>query len=86
LCAEAGVIVEEYVDHAEGIMEESTDGSGKFLNVILKPNVVIAAGSDAEHALSLHEAAHAKCFIANSVNFPVKHQSVVTLASAVSPH
>lgn len=46
LCAEAGVIVTQYFDQAEGVMEESTDGSGKFRKVTLGPNVVIATGSD----------------------------------------
>jgi len=71
LCAEAGVIVMEYTDHANGIMEESDDGSGRFQCVTLKPKVFIRQGSDLEKARILHEVAHAKCFIANSVNFPV---------------
>jgi organic hydroperoxide reductase OsmC/OhrA len=77
LCAEAGVRVMEYVDEAEGVMEETLDGSGRFLKVTLKPRVVVASGSDIELARSLHGTAHAKCFIANSVNFPVGHESVI---------
>jgi organic hydroperoxide reductase OsmC/OhrA len=38
LCAEEGVIVKEYFDDAEGLMEETPDGSGRFLKVTLKPN------------------------------------------------
>jgi organic hydroperoxide reductase OsmC/OhrA len=72
LCAEAGVVVEAYVDEAVGVMEESTDGGGQFIEVILKPRVRIAPGCDQTKALALHHAAHAKCFIARSVNFPVK--------------
>jgi organic hydroperoxide reductase OsmC/OhrA len=78
LCAEAGVKVMEYSDHAEGIMEETADGSGRFQQVTLKPRVVIAQGSDTEKARTLHEVAHAKCFIANSVNFPVEHKAEIT--------
>jgi len=33
--------------------------------------VTIAKGSDAASAAALHASAHQKCFIANSVNFPV---------------
>jgi organic hydroperoxide reductase OsmC/OhrA len=79
LCAEAGVVVIEYVDDAEGIMEESLEGSGKFRRVTLRPRVTIASGSDLEKAHSLHQVAHAKCFIANSVNFPVEHESTVAI-------
>jgi len=68
LCAEAGVRVMEYVDEAEGVMEETLDGSGRFLKVTLKPRVVVASGSDIELARSLH---------ANSVNFPVGHEAVI---------
>ena len=71
LCADAGVLVEAYIDEAIGVMEESTDGSGQFVRVVLKPKVSLAPGSDHAKALSLHHSAHEKCFIARSVNFPV---------------
>lgn len=80
LCAEAGVVVLEYLDNAEGIMEESPDGSGVFKKVVLRPKVVIASGSDSEKARALHDAAHAKCFVANSVRFTVVHEPTVTIA------
>jgi organic hydroperoxide reductase OsmC/OhrA len=76
LCAEAGVVVEAYVDAAVGVMEETTDGSGQFVEVILRPTVTVAPGSDKVVADSLHRAAHSKCFIARSVNFPVKCEPV----------
>ena len=72
LCAQAGVIVTGYADAAEGVMEESADGSGRFTRVVLRPQVTIAAGSDPGKAEALHERAHAMCFIANSVSFPVE--------------
>jgi organic hydroperoxide reductase OsmC/OhrA len=80
LCAEAGIVVTAYVDHAEGVMEESVDGSGRFLSVTLRPNVTVASGSDLAKARTLHDVAHAKCFIANSVNFPVHHEAEIKMA------
>ncbi len=74
LCADAGVVVVSYADHAEGRMMETPDGAGQFERVVLRPRVTIAAGSDAARALQLHHEAHAKCFIARSVNFPVDHE------------
>ena len=71
LCADAGIVVVEYVDHAEGWMVETPDGSGQFTRVVLRPKVTISAG-DAAKAKELHHEAHAKCFIARSVNFPVE--------------
>lgn len=80
LCAVEGIVVIEYVDHAEGFMEEETNGSGHFQRVILRPIVKITAGSDIQKARELHEKAQAKCFIANSVNFPVQHESEIKTA------
>ncbi|HUI17510.1 MAG TPA: OsmC family protein [Alphaproteobacteria bacterium] len=79
LCAEAGIVVVAYIDHAEGIMEETADGSGRFQRAILRPKVTLAPGSDIAKAQKLHGAAHAKCFIANSVNFPVQHEAEVSI-------
>ena len=76
LCAEAGVVVENYADEAVGVMEESADGGGQFIEVILRPRVELASGSDQAKAHSLHHDAHAKCFIARSVNFPVKCEPI----------
>lgn len=73
LCAVAGVIVVAYEDRATGEMEESADGGGQFVGATLHPRVTLAHGSDADHAARLHHDANAKCFIARSVTFPVKH-------------
>lgn len=72
LCSEAKIIVVDYGDRAVGKMMETEDGGGKFTEVILKPTVTITATSDRAVATHLHEQAHHLCFIANSVNFPVR--------------
>lgn len=71
LCASAGIVVTEYVDRAEGVMEESGSG-GRFTGVILRPLVTVQSQDDVQQALHLHEPAHKNCFIANSVNFPLE--------------
>lgn len=71
LCAAAGVVVVGYEDAASGTMVEEAGGSGRFERVTLHPRVTIDAGSDATVAAALHAKAHAMCFIARSVNFPV---------------
>jgi organic hydroperoxide reductase OsmC/OhrA len=81
LSATSGVVVEEYRDAAEGTMETSTDGSGRFTGVTLHPSVVVRHGSDSEVA-SLHDRAHAMCFIARSVNFPVRHEPTTERSSS----
>jgi organic hydroperoxide reductase OsmC/OhrA len=77
LCANSGVVVEDYLDEAVGVMEESEDGGGQFVEVILRPRVRVASGSDEVKAHSLHHDAHAMCFIARSVNFPVKCEPAI---------
>lgn len=67
----AGVVVTAYTDSAEGRMATDGDG-GRFVEVVLHPVVTITAGSDAGKATAAHEAARRACFIANSVNFPVR--------------
>jgi len=78
LCARAGVAVAAYEDQATGRMAVK-DGSKRFVEVTLAPEVVIAAG-DLERARDLHAQAHAECFIANSVNFPVRNRPTVVAA------
>ena len=71
------VVVLDYQDNAVGIMEESADGGGRFLEVMLQPLITVTAESDLETAKRLHQEAHEKCFIANSVNFPVLCEPVI---------
>jgi organic hydroperoxide reductase OsmC/OhrA len=77
LCSTAGIVVTQYVDRAEGTMVETPDGSGRFAGVVLKPEIMVKPGADLAKARALHAAAHAMCFIANSVNFPVTHEPTI---------
>jgi organic hydroperoxide reductase OsmC/OhrA len=74
VCSEASVIVLEYSDAAVGKMEESADSNGRFSEVILHPRVKVKESWMIEKIDSLHEKANAFCFIANSCNFPVRHE------------
>lgn len=76
LCAEAGVIVIDYVDHASGIMVETPDGGGHFIEVTLNPIVTIKEITMVDMANKLHKKASELCYIANLVNFPVYHNPI----------
>ena len=80
LAAEAGIIVTAYADRAEGALEVGRDGVGQFKSVVLHPTVTVAPGSDVARARTLHKPAHEKCFIANSVNFPVECEPEIVVA------
>lgn len=73
LCADAGVVVEEYSDEAEGTMIQLPSGGGHFTEVTLHPTVIVQDAGMIEKANEIHALANQKCFIANSVNFKVKH-------------
>lgn len=78
LCSVAGIVVTAYRDEAVGLMEQTADGAGQFRSVVLRPRVTVAAGADVALARDLHREAHAKCFVARSVNFPVDHEPEIT--------
>jgi organic hydroperoxide reductase OsmC/OhrA len=81
LCATNGIVVTGYVDDAIGIMQEDANGSGRFVDVLLRPRVTIGAGNDTALAARLHDDAHHHCFIANSVNFPVRCEPSIDMST-----
>lgn len=72
LAAVAKIVVVAYVDNATGTMIEDESGGGRFHEVVLAPDVTIDGLFDTAKIEALHHEAHEKCFIANSVNFPVR--------------
>lgn len=78
-CVQAGVVVTSYTDEATGLVREDGKGSAQFEEVVLHPRVTVADASMIEAAEAAHRTAHDWCFIARSVNFPVRHEAVVTV-------
>lgn len=80
LASAADLSVTAYEDTADGTMAEDAARGGYFTRVTLHPRVTIAAGGSTELAARLHADAHAKCFVANSVNFPVETEPTIVVA------
>ena len=80
LCAEAGIVVIAYEDEASGDMAINPDGSGQFVEVVLRPHLTITDAARAAVLNTLHHRAHDLCFIARSVNFPVTLEPQTTVA------
>lgn len=80
LCSEAGITVIAYADKAEGILLDNPS-HGHFKQIVLRPTVRILAGDDLELAASLHHVAHEKCYVANSVNFPIDCEPAFEVAA-----
>lgn len=85
LAAEAGVVVTGYRDDAGGTMAETPDGGGRFTEVVLRPAVIVRPGADPEMAAALHHRAHELCYVARSVNFPVRCEPSVRVEPG-APH
>lgn len=78
LCSISKIDVQSYVDNAEGLMEETHDGSGRFVSVTLYPEITLNNTTAViELAEELHHKAHKMCFVANSVNFEVKVEPTI---------
>jgi organic hydroperoxide reductase OsmC/OhrA len=73
LAARAGHVVDSYRDHALGSMDNNADGKMAMTRIVLRPTIVFAAGTapDAIQLEALHHAAHAQCYIANSIKAEV---------------
>lgn len=80
LCADAGIAVMSYLDEAQGTMLD-TDQHGRFTGIVLHPHVRIRAGDDIDKARELHVVAHEKCYVANSVNFPISCEPQIEFVS-----
>jgi organic hydroperoxide reductase OsmC/OhrA len=73
LASNAKIAVHRYTDDPLGVGEVYPDGSGHFRSATLRPNIVVAEGTDLERAEAIHHEIHRYCFIARSVNFPISY-------------
>lgn len=68
----AGLVVDSYVDEAEGLLGKSADGRTAMTRVTLRPRIEWGGDAPDQAALAdLHHKAHTACFIANSVTTEV---------------
>ncbi len=76
-----GVVVTSYDDSPVGTMAQVGQG-GHFTEVVLRPRVTVADVAQLRLAQDIHAEASRNCFIAASVNFPVRHEPSVQVADA----
>ncbi|HVL00752.1 MAG TPA: OsmC family protein [Dongiaceae bacterium] len=79
--AKRGLAVIRYHDTATGILEKNRAGRICITRVLLQPQVEFSAPVDTTSLQELQDAAHAKCFIANSSNSQVMIDSTLLPAS-----
>lgn len=68
----AGLVIDDYVDEAEGILETRPDRKMAMTHVALHPRITWSGDAPDEASIAeLHHRAHESCFIANSVTTEV---------------
>jgi organic hydroperoxide reductase OsmC/OhrA len=68
----AGIVVEAYVDAAEGVLAKDGEGRLAMTVVTLRPAITLADPAREPELAALHHQAHVACFIANSVKTDVR--------------
>lgn len=78
-CKRAGIAWASYEDDATGSLGVR-DGKIRMVEVVLRPRVTLRDPAQVAQALALHDTAHEACFMANSVDFPVRVEPQVSAA------
>lgn len=74
ICANRGLTVDSYEDHAVGYLEKNENGKWVIKRVDLHPKVSFEQSIlvNNEELVNLHDHSHRECFIANSVKTEIK--------------
>ncbi|MGI8584447.1 MAG: OsmC family protein [Chitinophagaceae bacterium] len=74
LAAAQKYCIETYEDNAEGVMSKNEHGQMAMTVVTLKPTIIFSGNNipSYDQVAALHEQAHEKCYIANSVKTEIK--------------
>jgi len=85
VAAQAGIDVVHYEDDAEAEMPSARDGM-RITAIVLRPQIVVAAGTDLDAVRDLVHTAHESCYIANSLTTDVTVDPFIEPASRESAH
>jgi organic hydroperoxide reductase OsmC/OhrA len=74
IAAKRGFRIDTYTDEAEGFLDKDGDGRMAMTRVVLRPRIAFDAANtpSAADLAAMHDEAHEKCFIANSVKTAVE--------------
>ncbi|MBF2026799.1 MAG: OsmC family protein [Oscillatoriales cyanobacterium C42_A2020_001] len=73
IAAKQKFVVERYTDQAIGVMDKNQDRQLAMVKVLLRPQVTFVGDRQPteQHLQEMHEEAHHRCFLANSVKTAV---------------
>lgn len=76
LAAAAGICIDSYEDHAVGTLRK-IDGRMAIAEIVLRPRLAFGEETPTPTRIAgLHDAAHERCFIANSVRCAIRIDSM----------
>jgi organic hydroperoxide reductase OsmC/OhrA len=73
IAAKRGIHVLHYEDNATAQLGKNAEGRTQMVDVLLRPKVTVAKGTNLDDARAFHARAHSACFMASSVNFTVRN-------------
>jgi organic hydroperoxide reductase OsmC/OhrA len=73
IAAQRGFVVDDYRDHALGIMDRNAEGKMAMTRITLRPAIAFSGARQpgAAELDAIHHAAHDQCYIANSIKADV---------------
>lgn len=73
LAAQRGYVIDQYRDHAVGILDKNGEGKMAMTKITLRPAIVFSGAErpGAAQLDALHHAAHERCYVANSLKTEV---------------
>lgn len=76
--AKRGFVVDDYLDHATGVMEKNGEGKIAITRITLRPAIMFSGERrpTPEELAELHHRSHEACYIANSIKADVVVESV----------
>lgn len=68
IAAKKRLLIDSYIDHAEGVLEEDNNGNLAMIRVTLNPTIIYSGKQPTENVIQkIHHLSHQQCFLANSV-------------------
>lgn len=76
--AKRGFVIDDYVDHASGVMEKNEAGKIAITRITLRPAITFSGERrpTSEQLAELHHRSHEECYIANSIKAEIVIESV----------
>jgi organic hydroperoxide reductase OsmC/OhrA len=77
IAAKKRLLIDSYIDHAKGILEEDGNGNLAMTKVILNPTIIYSGRQPTNEIIQkIHHLSHQQCFLANSVKTVVTVKGV----------